>query len=321
MTEFELIRTYFAPQSLARDDVLVGIGDDAAVVRAAPGTETVVTTDVLVAGIHFFEDVEPASLGHKALAVNLSDLAAMGAEPAWFLLDLTLPSASAVWLEQFTLGLFGLARRYHVQLIGGDTSRGPLSVAITAIGSVPQGKSLRRSGARVGDEIYVTGELGDAALALAARRGEHRVDADELTRLRERLERPTPRVAEGLALREIASSAIDVSDGLLADLGHLLQASAVGARVDLGAIPLSKIYRRHLAAVGWSYAIAGGDDYELCFTAAPAHRAAVEALARERGIALTPIGSITSGEALEIYDESGRRYHPEVRGYDHFASP
>ncbi len=316
MTEFELIRTYFAAQSLARADVRVGIGDDAAIVRAPAGMETVVTTDVLAAGVHFFSDVDPTALGHKSLAVNLSDLAAMGAEPAWFLLNLTLPEATASWLQGFAAGMLALARRHNVQLIGGDTSRGPLSVGITAIGLVPEGKGLLRSGARPGDLIYVTGTLGDAALALAQRRGKRSFRADETAAIEARLDRPVPRIGEGVALRDLASSAIDVSDGLLADLGHILEASGVGARLTLDAIPLSAVYRARLAEVGWDYALAGGDDYELCVTVPPKNEPAIDAAK----LALTAIGEITAEPGLEVYDGSGRRYQPTDTGYNHFKS-
>ncbi len=319
MTEFELIRTYFASPQVARPDVQLGIGDDAALVRPPADMDTAVTTDVLVAGVHFYEDADPESVGHKALAVNLSDLAAMGAAPAWFLLDLTLPRVDTAWLRGFAQGLAGVARRYHVQLIGGDTTRGPLAIAITALGLVPPGKALRRCGARPGDLIYVTGTLGDAALALAVSRGRHHVSTAERAAIQRRLERPTPRVAQGLALRDVASSAIDVSDGLLADLGHILEASAVGARLTLGALPLSAAYQSHLAEVGWDYALAGGDDYELCFTVPPARRGALDVLVREHGVALTAIGEITTGAELQVYDADGRRYEPPSRGHDHFA--
>lgn len=320
MTEFEIIRTYFDRLPVSRPDVRVGIGDDAAICRAPVGAETVVTTDVLNAGVHFFEDVDPFALGHKALAVNLSDLAAVGAEPAWFLLGLTLPAAAPGWLERFAQGLAEMARRFNVQLIGGDTTRGPLSITITAIGTVPQGKGLLRSGAKPGDLIYVTGSLGDAALALAALRGSRRFVAEDLVRLRERLERPAPRVAEGVALRDIASSAIDVSDGLLADLGHILEASGVGARVRLEAVPLSPTYRAHLADVGWDYALGGGDDYELCFTVPPLERETLDVLASEMRFPLTMIGEITAERRLDVYDAAGRIYRVPRHGYDHFSA-
>ncbi|HEY8553453.1 MAG TPA: thiamine-phosphate kinase [Burkholderiales bacterium] len=318
MTEFELIRTFFASSSVTRSDVAVPVGDDAAVVDVPPGMQTVLATDVLVAGVHFFDDVDPAALGHKALAVNLSDLAAMGAEPAWFLLDLTLPHVDTAWLAAFAQGMYALARRHDVQLIGGDTSRGPLAVAVTVAGLVPRGAALRRAGARPGDGVYVTGTLGDAAFALAERVGTPRCTTAERALLDERLERPTPRVAEGLALRGVASSAIDISDGLLADLGHVLAASGVGARLQLDAIPLSATYRRHLREIGWDAALAGGDDYELCFTVPAANEARLAALAAERGFAATRIGEITAGEGVAIYDEAGRRYEPARRGHEHF---
>lgn len=319
MTEFELIRAWFAAAPIVREDVPLGVGDDAALLRPAPGTEVVATTDTLVAGVHFDEDVEPDALGHKALAVNLSDLAAMGADPAWFLLALTLPQAPAeAWLERFTAGLYALARTHRVQLVGGDVTRGPLALTITALGTVPEGKALRRSGARPGERIYVSGTLGDAALALAERRGACRLAADERAALRARLERPTPRLAQGRGLRGLASSAIDLSDGLLADLGHILEASAVGARIELGALPLAGAYRRQLDLLGWDFALAGGDDYELCFTVPAGRAGEVEALGRETGVAFAAIGEVIA-RGVEIRDPAGRSYTPGRSGYQHFA--
>lgn len=283
--------------------------------------DTVVTTDVLVAGVHFPENTDPAALGHKALAVNLSDLAAMGAAPAWFLLDLTLPAPDADWLRAFAGGLFDLAQRHEVQLIGGDTSAGPLSIAITAIGVVPQGKCMRRAGARTGDVIFVTGTVGDAALALAALQGKETLADNDTETVRARLDRPLPRLAEGKALRDIATSAIDISDGLLVDLGHVLEASNVGARLNLTAIPLSAYYRRHLPQVGWDYALAGGDDYELCVTVPAAKVNRIDRLAETSGVQMTAIGEIVDGRGLEICDALGRAYHPKRKGFEHFARP
>lgn len=321
MTEFELIRAYFASSPVTRADVRVGVGDDAALVVPPPGTELVLTADALLAGVHFHADVAPAALGHKALAVNLSDLAAMGADPAWFLLALTLPSPTvSSWLESFAQGVYALAQAHAVQLVGGDVARGPLAIAITAIGTVPAGKGLLRSGARPGDRIYVTGTLGDAALALAARRGERAFTPRERAQLDARLERPTPRLGQGQALRQLASSAIDVSDGLLADLGHVLEASAVGARVELAALPLSPVYRRRLGELGWDYALAGGDDYELCFTVPPAAAARVEALGREGAVPMTAIGEVTAARGVAVLDPDGRHYRAQRLGYDHFGS-
>jgi thiamine-monophosphate kinase len=303
-----------------RADVRMGIGDDAAIVRAPPETETVITTDVLAEGVHFFPDVDAASLGHKSLAVNLSDLAAMGAEPAWFLLNLTLPEPDTSWLRRFTEGMFALARDHNIQLIGGDTARGPLAVGITAIGLIPAGAGLLRSGARPGDSICVTGALGDAALALAARRGKLSLRAEEIVATGERLDRPIPRVREGLQLRDLASSAIDVSDGLLADLGHVLEASGVGARLQLDAIPLSSVYRAHVAQIGWEYALAGGDDYELCVTIPQGNMGRAKQLAEQKKLTLHTIGEITAARGVEMYDGAGQRYQPAGKGYNHFAS-
>lgn len=312
-----MIRAYFARQPVTRADVLTGIGDDAAVLRPPSDQCLIVTSDLLVSGVHFFPEVDPDSLGHKALAVNLSDLAAMGAEPAWFLLNLTLPRVDTVWLEKFCQGLFRLAREHNVQLVGGDTTRGPLAIGIEAQGFVPEGMVLRRSGAKVGDGIFVTGRLGEAALALSHQRGDLRLPDADLARVTERLERPTPRVREGLALRGIAHGAIDISDGLLADLGHILDMSAVGARIYLDKIPLSEVCRRHLKHAGWDTVLAGGDDYELCFTVPDKHVTALEKL----GLAGTwhRIGEIEAAPGLRVMDPFGKPYQPMQTGHEHFA--
>lgn len=317
MNEFELIRTFFARQPLTRADVATGIGDDAALLRVPPGQLLAVTSDLLVAGVHFFPDVNPVSLGHKALAVNLSDLAAMGAEPAWFLLNLTLPQADTQWLEQFCRGMFALAREYNVQLVGGDTARGPLAIAIEAHGFVPEAKVLLRSGAQAGDQIYVTGTLGDAALALRQCRGEIRLAERDLAVVMERLDRPVPRVDEGMALRGIAHSAIDISDGLLADLGHILESSQVGARIFLDRIPVSTVSRSYLKETGWETVLAGGDDYELCCTVPKKNVVALEKL--DFGCGIQCIGEIEPQPGLRVMDESGVLYQPKGTGYDHFA--
>jgi thiamine-monophosphate kinase len=319
MDEFELIRRYFVSQPVIRPDVRIPIGDDAAVTRVPPGYELVVTTDVLVAGVHFFADADPGGIGHKSLAVNLSDLAAMGAEPAWFLLDLTLPAADATWLQQFAEGMHGLARQYGVQLIGGDTSRGPLSIAITAMGFAPEGRALTRGGAKVGDRIAVTGTLGDAALALAAVQGATHLASGQKASIMHRLERPMPRVAEGMAMRDYASSAVDISDGLIADLSHILKASGVGARLIRESIPLSETYRAHLVQAGWEPALAGGDDYELCVTVPEASLPNLQEIARRQGFALTVIGEIMSGGGVSVVDAAGQPYHYNAIGHNHFA--
>src|SRR5512145_817268 len=286
LTEFELIRRFFTYP--ARDAVL-GVGDDAAIVRARPGFELVMTTDMLVAGRHFHQGADAERLGHKALAVNLSDIAAMGAAPRWATLALALPRADARWLTAFSRGFMRLARRYGVDLIGGDTTRGPLNICVQVVGEVPRGRALRRDGARAGDDVWVSGTLGDAAAALAARR--LRLAPRQRRALEARLDAPTPRIGLGIALRGVARSAIDVSDGLVADLGHICERSRVGAVVGLDRLPCSAIMKRHRHRTAARAAmLAGGDDYELCFTAGRTRRAAIAGIARRLGLRLTRIG-------------------------------
>ncbi|MFP5506443.1 MAG: thiamine-phosphate kinase [Gammaproteobacteria bacterium] len=323
LTEFSLIDRFFAAPAARRGDIAVGIGDDAAVVDVPAGQQLVVATDTLVAGVHFPETATAADIGHKALAVNLSDLAAMGARPAWATLALTLPDADAAWLEAFARGFFALAERTGVALIGGDTTRGPLTVTVQILGLVPTGAALLRSGARPGDRIYVSGSLGDAALALQWLSGAVIVGGNARTHLEARLHRPEPRLALGARLREVASAAIDVSDGLLADLGHLLDASGFGATLWVDRLPRSDAFRTVVAgpqAPAWyELPLAGGDDYELCFSAAPEHVAALEMLADELGIALTPIGEIDAEPGLRCRRDDGSDYAPARRGYEHFT--
>lgn len=318
MNEFELIRQFFAAQSVARDDVVLGIGDDAAVLAPPPGKHLVVTTDTLVEGVHFFPDANPIDVGHKALAVNLSDLAAMGAEPAWFLLNIVLPTPDESWVRGFCQGLFALAGAHGVQLVGGNTSRGPRTIAIEAHGFVPEGEAVRRDGAEPGDSIYVTGELGDAALALRHRLGERTLPNADYEAIRARAERPTPRVREGMLLRRFATSAIDISDGLIADLGHILDASGVGALVVRDRVPISDTYRTHLPQAGWDLALAGGDDYELCFTVPARHDVEFSRWQSKFGCRATCIGEIVSGPGLQIIDAAGNPYRPATSGYEHF---
>ncbi|MFQ5994021.1 MAG: thiamine-phosphate kinase [Acidiferrobacterales bacterium] len=320
MNEFDLIRTYFASQGLARDDVVVSLGDDAAVIAVPPDMQQVVTTDVLVAGTHFFEDTDPHSLGFKALAVSFSDLAAMAATPAWFTLNLTLPEIEHGWLERFRDGLFQLAAEYQAQLVGGDTVRGPLAIGVQAGGVIPKGKALLRSGACPHDCIYVTGNIGDAGLALLHKRGVLAAPERDAPVLLARLDYPMPRIREGMALRDVASSCIDISDGLLADLGHILQASGVGARVHVDRIPLSQAFRRNFdRAGGWETAIASGDDYELCFTVPVGKAAIVQQLSAAWACGVTHIGDIEDSLGLRLIDEQGRAREPKLQGYDHFA--
>lgn len=290
--EFALIARYFTHP--ARGAVL-GVGDDCALTRVRPGCELAVTTDMLVEGTHFFRGADPRALGHKALAVNLSDMAAMGATPRWATLALALPRTDARWLRGFSAGFMALARRHHVDLIGGDTTRGPLNICVQIMGEVPQGAALRRDGARVNDDIWVSGRVGDAALALAALQKKIRLTRTELAACAPRLHKPQPRVALGLALRGIASSAIDLSDGLLADLGHILERSRRAAEIEFAALPASPLLCRHLDnVVACRALLAGGDDYELCFTASPRLRARVLAAARRAGVRVTPVGHIKS---------------------------
>jgi thiamine-monophosphate kinase len=318
ISEFDLIRHFFSGMTSKRGDVVLGIGDDAALLRVPQGMDLVVSVDTLVAGVHFFPDVSALDLGHKVLAVNLSDLAAMGAEPAWATLALTLPSIDELWISEFCRGFSELASDHGLQLVGGDTTSGPLSITVQVQGLLPMGKGLTRSGAQVGDDIYVTATLGDAALALSCKREKHQ--QDDLAKLLERLERPTPRVEVGLALRDIASSAIDISDGLAADLGHILQASQVGAKVELDKIPLSPpVKARIQQSKDWSIAIAGGDDYELCFTLPPVHRDRVAAISQQTGVAVTRIGVIDAQTDLRFFLPDESLLIPEYVGYEHFS--
>jgi len=289
----------------------MGVGDDCARLRVAEGMELAVTTDMLVEGRHFLPGAEPRALGHKALAVNLSDLAACGAQPRWATLAIALKSADERWLAAFSEGLFALAGRYGVDLVGGDTTRGPLlTLNITALGEVPRGQALSRGGARAGDDLWVSGELGGASLALAH---------PELAEAAKRLHEPEPRVALGVALRGLASAAIDVSDGLVGDLGHVLERSRVGARVLYAAIPRPPLFSAlNDATLEADCVLSGGDDYELLFTAAPSRRAALEALGERLGLALSRIGVIEAAAGLRVTDPGGAPMAFK-RAFDHFA--
>ena len=336
MGEFELIERYFkrGAHQLARE-VALGIGDDCALLQPAPDTQIAISSDMLVQGRHFLPEVDPGALGHKALAVNLSDLAACGAQPRAFTLALALPQADEAWLEAFSRGLFALADAHQCELIGGDTTQGPLNICITVFGEVPvvSGRSqvLLRSGARPGDDVYVSGTLGDARLALDALNGKLDVPAALLAQARVRLEQPTPRVALGLALRGVASAAIDVSDGLLGDLGHILETSNCGATIDASiAINLIAVCRpeENLNAQGklklsheqrLSYVLAGGDDYELLFTAPEAVRTAVQAASITSATPVTRIGRIETRPGLHLVDAQGKPVSGRFASFDHFA--
>ncbi|MFO1412511.1 MAG: thiamine-phosphate kinase [Burkholderiales bacterium] len=321
MNEFALIERYF--HRPVRDPaVRLSVGDDAAIVAPAPGMELAFSVDMLVEGRHFLPDVDPAALGHKTLAVNLSDMAAMGATPRWALLAGALPDNDEAWLGAFAGGLFALAQRYGVSLIGGDTTRGPRNLCVTIVGELPAGSAITRGGARPGDDVLVSGRLGDAALALAGLQGRATLAVPTLAALRQRLEWPEPRVALGERLRGVASAALDVSDGLTGDLGHILDASHVGAVVDLARVPcapaLAGLLRGPERTLALDCLLAGGDDYELCFTAPPSARPRLAALAVDLGLALTRIGTITAEPGLRVRDESGAVLSALPAAFDHF---
>ncbi|MDO5087103.1 MAG: thiamine-phosphate kinase [Comamonadaceae bacterium] len=331
MGEFDLIRRFFqrpvAPG--AAPGVALGIGDDAALLTPAPGMHLAISSDMLVQGRHFFADVDPAALGHKALAVNLSDMAATGARPLAFTLALALPRADKAWLAAFSAGLFALADAHGCPLVGGDTTQGPLNLCITILGEVPAGQALTRAGARPGDDLWVSGSLGDARLALLALQGQLALPPAALAVARQRLERPTPRVALGLALRGIATSAIDLSDGLAGDVGHLLHASRVGAvlyaqnAIDLVAAWAEPMGLKPLFddEARLRHVLAGGDDYELLFTAPTAARAAVQAAARASATPVTRIGHIDASPGLRLRNAQGQEGPlPPVASFDHFRA-
>ncbi len=317
--EFGLIARHFTrPARSGR--VVLGVGDDCALVQPDPGQQLAISCDMLVEGRHFLATVPPERLGHKALAVNLSDLAACGAEPLAFTLALALPRVDDDFLAGVARGLFALADRHGIELVGGDTTAGPLNLCITVFGQVPPGQALRRSGARPGDEIWVSGTLGDARLALEAFRGQVSMAAlgDGFDTLRLAMEMPQPRVALGLALRGLASSAIDLSDGLLGDLRHVLERSAVGATVDADALPRSAVLAAQPLALQRECGLAGGDDYELLFTAAPARSAEVRDAAARVGMTVTPVGRIDAAAGLRVVDRHGSPIPGNWRGFDHF---
>ncbi len=322
MNEFELIARYFTRPPRSRS-VALGVGDDAALVVPTPGCEVAVSVDMLVEGRHFVAGADPEALGHKTLAVNLSDLAAMGATPRWALLAGALPDADPAWLEAFARGFLALADASGVDLVGGDTTQGPRNLCVTIMGEVPAGAALTRGHARPGDDLWVSGTLGDAALAVAAQAGRTTLAGEALAACRARLDRPQPRVALGLALRGIATAAIDVSDGLTGDLGHVLERSLVGARVELAAIPRSAPLDAKVAGgerpLALDCLLAGGDDYELLFTAPRAARAQVEAIAAVLPLPLARIGTIVRESGLTVLDERGAPLPALPRSFDHFA--
>jgi thiamine-monophosphate kinase len=317
MGEFDLIARYF--KRPARRSPL-GVGDDCALLAPAPGMQLAVSTDLLIEGRHFLSTVDPRRLGHKCLAVNLSDLAACGAKPLAFTLGLALPQADEAWLAPFAQGLLALADTHGCELVGGDTTRGPLAISITVFGEVPTGQALLRSGARPGDEVWVSGTLGDARLALEVFRGTRQAPQAVFEAARERLECPVPRVSLGLALRGVASAAIDVSDGLVGDLGHVLAASGVGATLRAEQVAALPAQAKALSVQDrLDFALAGGDDYELAFTAPATARDAVLAAGRASGTAVTCIGVIEAAPGLRLVDAAGQAVLRPVAAFDHFA--
>lgn len=320
--EFSLIARYFDRVSSSRRDVETGIGDDCALLTVAEKQLLAISTDTLVSGIHFLPDIDPRDLGYKALAVNLSDLAAMGADPAWLTLAITLPEVDESWLEAFSDSLFEQLEYYDMQLIGGDTTRGPLAMTLGIHGLVPAGRALKRSGARPGDWIYVTGTPGDSAAGLAILQDRLVVkDSVQAAYLKKRHLRPTPRILHGQALRDLASSAIDLSDGLISDLGHILKASECGARVDLDALLYSEAIKANVSAeLALQWALSGGEDYELCFTVPEINRGALDVAIGNLGIPFTCIGQVApESEGLQFM-QNGKPVTLDLKGYDHFAS-
>lgn len=321
LSEFDLIARFFTRTDASGGAVALGIGDDCALLAPLPGDELAISTDMLVEGRHFFPGADPEALGHKCLAVNLSDLAAMGAAPVAFTLALALPHSDPAWLAPFASGLLSLADAHQCVLAGGDTTRGPLTICITVFGRLPAGDALRRDKAREGDDIWVSGELGDARLALAHYRKETVLDPNLLAMAAARMHRPTPRVALGQALRRLAHAAIDVSDGLIGDLGHILARSGVGASLHVDRLPIGQALALQDTDLRRCFALGGGDDYELCFTAAPANRASIEAVGHQTGVRLTRIGIIEPLPGLRLVDDAGKPVLVNTSSFDHFSTP
>lgn len=315
--EFDLIAKYFT-RTVTR--AALGVGDDCALFAPAPGMQLAVSSDMLVEGRHFLSTVAPERLGHKALAVNLSDLAACGAKPVAFTLALAMPRVDERFLEGFARGLLALADAHECELIGGDTTQGPLNLCITVFGELPHGQALLRSGARAGDDLYVSGTLGDARLALEVFRGTAVLDGAAFERVRVAMEQPQPRVALGLALRGIATSAIDVSDGLLGDLAHVLRRSGVGAELQVDAVPRSAVLTALSETLQRECTLAGGDDYELVFSAAPGDAARVVAAAQVAQVPVTRIGRLSADAGLRLIDRDGRPVAHTFGSFDHFKS-
>ncbi|ALK98997.1 thiamine monophosphate kinase [Massilia sp. WF1] len=323
LSEFDLIKQYFTRQGRrdASGRTVLGVGDDCALLAPTPGMQLAVSSDMLVEGRHFLAGADPFDLGHKSLAVNLSDLAAMGAAPLGFTLALALPGADQVWLDGFSRGLFALADAHGCELVGGDTTKGPLNICITIFGELAPGTALRRDAARAGDDIWISGTLGDARLALAGCLGERPLHPAIEALAAPRLHAPTPRVALGRLLAEerLAHAALDISDGLVGDLGHILAASKVGAVLDVDALPAGPALARQERELRRRFTAAGGDDYELCFTAPAARREAILAAGARAGTAVTRVGRIEAGPGLRLVDGDGAALYLQLHGWDHFA--
>lgn len=321
--EFSLIARYFDRVRSTRLDVETGIGDDCALLNIPEKQTLAISTDTLVAGNHFLPDIDPADLAYKALAVNLSDLAAMGADPAWLMLAITLPEVDEPWLEAFSDSLFELLNYYDMQLIGGDTTRGPLSMTLGIHGYIPAGRALKRAGAKPGDWIYITGTPGDSAAGLAVLQNRLLVseETDAHYFIKRHL-RPTPRILHGQALRDIASAAIDISDGLISDLGHIVKASGCGAKVDVDALPKSAAMMRHVdAGQALRWTLSGGEDYELCFTVPELNRGALDVAIGQLGVPFTCIGQMSADVEGLSFVRDGMPVTFDWKGYDHFATP
>ncbi|WP_372770525.1 thiamine-phosphate kinase [Pseudoalteromonas sp.] len=319
MQEFELISHFFKGRGVARKDVSLSIGDDAALINVPENCQLAVTTDTLVEGVHFFKDIDPKALGYRALAVNLSDLAAMGAEPAWISVALTLPKAETQWLEQFTQGMHEIAEYYNVQIVGGDTTQGPLTISICAKGFVPNGCALTRSGAKNGDWIFVTGTLGDAGLAIDSKYDKVSLTEQQFNAANKAFDYPVPQVAAGQMLRGKATSCIDISDGLIADIAHICQMSGVGAKLFAENIPLAatvaEVLPQHAAL---NYALAYGDEYQLLFTVPEEHRTTVEMTLKQYGVAISCVGQITNHVGSVELTLNGKPFTLEQAGFEHF---
>jgi thiamine-monophosphate kinase len=320
-SEFDLIARYFTRPTRSSGMVQLGVGDDCALISLPANESLAISTDMLVEGRHFLAGADPESLGHKSLAVNLSDLAAMGARPLGFSLALALPSADEAWLASFARGLFALADNEHIELIGGDTTRGPLNICITVFGSVPIGHALRRDGAHANDDVWVSGNLGEARLGLEVLTRHLKLSVDDTAIALQRLHRPIPRVSLGIALRGVASAAIDISDGLIGDLGHILERSALGATIEADLLPIGSALHSQDHQTQYEFALNGGDDYELCFCAPPAQRENVIAAAQQAGIAVTRIGQVTEIPGLRVLDHAGKPLQVHSKSFDHFFNP